>query len=61
MTISGEERMATTCPTCHGNGKCPKCDGKTTEAGILGARECGFCDGKGYCPTCKGDGKLYNQ
>ena len=35
------------CPSCHGDGKCWRCEGS-------GKEECQSCDG-GLCPYCKGD------
>lgn len=61
--------MSSTCPSCHGNKSCPRCNGtgnakkfvthpdpkRVKESGDV---SCPFCNGTGKCVECKGTGRL---
>ena len=45
------------CITCHGSGKCPKCNGRKTIASGRNQVKCDRCNGSGICPYCHGTGR----
>lgn len=67
------EKEKEMCPSCHGSGKCIRCDGKgnivqhfPTPIAVIGGevrghgttgRTCSKCFGSGMCQSCKGTGK----
>ena len=51
-------QVTTTCPSCHGSGKCPTCNGKHWYYGIGGSKvTCPNCTPNGACSSCGGSGK----
>ncbi|MBQ7167746.1 MAG: hypothetical protein IJR93_12465 [Treponema sp.] len=45
------------CITCHGSGKCPKCNGRKTLPSGRKQVRCDRCNGSGVCPYCRGTGR----
>ena len=45
------------CITCHGSGKCPKCNGRKTLPSGRNQVRCDRCNGSGVCPYCHGTGR----
>jgi hypothetical protein len=46
------------CKSCHGTGRCPKCNGKGGKEGIFGKSVCLKCGGSGNCTVSRGRGRV---
>ena len=53
-----ESSSKTTCPICHGTGRCTSCAGRGWKEGqyVSGVYDCSVCNGGGQCSMCYGRG-----
>jgi hypothetical protein len=50
------------CDMCHGNGRCPKCNGRKELQTLSGQLiKCNKCSGTGKCPQCLGRKKVEKE